>query len=428
MVSDESVGPAVAERETPAGLKGEGIGGPAADATSSTSLRRPGTIPAQALILRRWALQLLGTEPGPSLPLREAAAAVSPEAWDLFLRVERCALALQRLLDATGGWDDLPKSARKMIRGHAAGDLMRALSAKAQLRVFGRLAVERGWGVMVLKGGVSVASGEFLHLGDLDLLVEEAKLGEVESAFVELGYEAQGDATSYHLAPRAVEHAIEIEVHRSIDDGSGFESFRDAALPIEGEPGILRMGGADHLRLLLRHSSGNHPERAGRIRELLLLGHALRTASPGEIAEVEAGLAGEPNGERMRAILDLARAFEAREFESDPFGAMVFRAYILFHHFLWLGKGRFGILVLASATRFVGSGRGGWREVYTRLLESPMRTFSRYTALDRLDRIARPVADLGRRLVGLLTFGAVSAITLSVDVVARATRPRRLPG
>lgn len=392
--------------------------------TGGREPRRPGTIPAQALYLRRWALQLLGAEAGPSPALRELAARSEPAAWDLFLRVERCALALQRRLDATGGWTDLPKAASKLIRGYAAGELMRALSAKAQLRTVGRLAAERGWTVMVLKGGVAVAAGDFLHLGDLDILVEADRIGEVEAALAGLGFEAQGDATSYHLAPQVIANAIEIEVHRSLQDGSGLDEFSAAALPLEGEPTLWRQGGADHLLFLIHHSTNHHAERAGRIRELLLIGHALRTASPAEIAEVEAGLAAEARGETMRAVLDVARALNGRSYTSDPFEPLVLRVYILFNHFLGLSESRFGLQILARAAQLVASGFGAWRAVYAKIRASPMRTISQHAALAWLDRRARPLAELGRRLLGWLSFGAVLAIALAVDVAARLTSPR----
>lgn len=395
-------------------------GGPAAG-----GYRLPRTVPAQAVVIRRWALCLLGSDAGPSPALHAAALGCAPAAWDLFLRVERCSIALQRHLDAGGGWAGLPEPVARLIRGHAAHELMRSLSAKAQLKQIGRVAAERGWMVLVLKGGAAVADGEFIHLGDLDILVEAERIGEVEAAFAELGYAPQGDATSYHLAPQVQANAIEIEVHRALADGSDLSTFRAAALPVAGEPGLWRLGGADHLRLLLRHSTGNHPERAGRIRELLLLGHALRTASAAEIAEVEAGLAVEPRGETMRAVLVLARALYNQNVTDDPFESLALRVYVLFHHLLWLGEGRYGLQLLARTALLVALGYGSWRVVWDKISSSPMRTVSRHAVLGWLDRRARPLAGLGRRLLALLSFGAVLTGTVVVDAVARLTAPRR---
>jgi len=388
---------------------------------------RPRTIPAQALLVRRWALQLLGTTTGPSAALRAAAFRCDPAAWDLFLRIERCAIALQRRLEAGDGWGELPGAVQSLIRSYAGDELMRALSAKAQLRQLSRIAAREGWMVLVLKGGAAVATGEFIHLGDLDILVEDERIGEVEAALAGLGYVAQGDATSYHLAPQVQANAIEIEVHRALPDGSGLADFRAAARPIEGEPGLWRQGGADHIRLLLRHATGSHPERAGRLRELLLLGHALRTATPDEIAEVEAGLAAEPRGETMRAIIGLARALNDRSYAADPFEPLALRVYILFYRFLRLGDGRFGLQLLVRAAQLLANGFGAWRAVYAKIASSPMRTVSRHTVLDWLDRRARPLAALGRRLLASLSFGAVLACAVVVDATARLTAPRRTP-
>lgn len=394
--------------------------------TRSGKATRSGTVPAQALLLRGWALHLLGTAAGPSPALWAAATRCEPAGWDLFLKIEHCAVALQRRLDADGGWHLLPKPASKLIRSYAVGELFRALSARAQLRTVARLAEQHGWTVMVLKGGVAVAAGELLHLGDLDILVEADRIEEVEAALGRLGFEAQGDATSYHLAPQVMPNALEIEVHRSLSDGTSVDDYRAAAVPLEGEQALWQLGGADHLRFLLRHSTGSHAERTGRLRELLLLGHALRTAHPAEITEVEVGLAAEPRGNTMRAVLDLARALNEQDYTSDPFEPLVLRVYILFHRFLWLSEGRFGLQLLARMTQLVSSGSGAWRAVFAKIRASPMRTISQHPLLSGLDRRARPLADLARHLLGLLSFGAVVACAIVVDITARLTPRHRV--
>lgn len=199
---------------------------------------RSGHIPAEALVLRSWALHLLGTRSGPPESLWQAAARCGLPSWHLFLRLESCALALQSRLDASGSWPRLPAEIAALIRNHALGELRRVLSARAQIKGVAQLAADRGWQAMVLKGGVAVAAGELIDLGDVDVLVAADRVHDFAAALGEVGYEQHGidTETMHHLAARITPNGLRIEVHRSLKGGAELDAFLPAAIPLAGEP------------------------------------------------------------------------------------------------------------------------------------------------------------------------------------------------
>jgi hypothetical protein len=389
--------------------------------------QRSGSPAAGAIRLRGWALQLLGTRDGPTERVWEDAARREPRSWDLFLRLERCALAVQTRLDRDGGWDRLPDATTQLIRTLATHELQRVLSARAQVRTVGRLTAEHGWRVLVLKGGAAAAAGELVDLGDLDILVDPGQIGEVTAALDRLGFERQGldHAAPHHLAARVMPNARHIEVHHTLKGGAGLEAFLDAAIPLEGEPRLLRQGPADHLRYLLLHSTIQHPERTGRIRDLLLIGHALRSASPAEIATVEGELArGElvdrEAGAVALAVLRLARELEDRTFQGyDPQHGIALRVYTLFRRRWWFSGSRSGMQILVYASRILARGWHFWRDSYRHLRALRMNTITASPIFARLERRASILADAARQLLRLLTFTAATTYALIAEVEAR---------
>lgn len=377
--------------------------------------------PVQALLLRRWALHLLGSAAGPSADLWEGAARCGSRGWELFLAHECCALALQSRLERLGAWDRLPEHAATLIRERATPELQRVLSARAQLRLVGRLAASNDWRVIVLKGGVAAAGGEFIELGDVDILVAPELAMDVAAALEQAGFERSGheEASPYHLAGRVTPNALPIEVHHTLEDGGQLSSLFGSATEMPGEPTLWRQGAVDHLCHLLHHSTIRHPERIGRIRDLLLLGHALRTSTPAEIAAVEAEIAEHEAGATLIDLLRLARQFEAGEFSSDPFGAAVMRTILLMRRRWWLAESRGGMTFLTYAAWIVVRGRRHWWGAYRHLRVRPLPTISSTRVLARLERRSHLLADAARQGLRVLAFGIATTYALIVEAEAR---------
>src|SRR4029077_4275685 len=93
---------------------------------------------ADALRLRAWAIRVLSV--GWAAP-----PDVNSEEWRLFLRAERCAVALSTRTEG---------EAPPLLHALATIELQRILSARAQIEQLGRLAAEVGERIVVLKGAV----------------------------------------------------------------------------------------------------------------------------------------------------------------------------------------------------------------------------------------------------------------------------------
>src|SRR5690242_12331857 len=92
----------------------------------------------EALRLRTWAIQVLsaGWQPPPDVPV---------DTWKLFLKAERCAVALSTRVEG-----DAPP----ILHAVATVELQRILSARAQLEELGHRVQALGERVIVLKGGL----------------------------------------------------------------------------------------------------------------------------------------------------------------------------------------------------------------------------------------------------------------------------------
>lgn len=251
-----------------------------------------------ALRLRRWALRLLLDADGGAPP------SASPAAWLRLLRTEGCAAPLATRLRSTGR--PLPSDVEAVLRERETVEVQRVLSARGQLRRIAALAGAHGWPAMVLKGGVEVASGTVLDLADVDVLLHPAAAEALSAALGERGLRAVGRRASHRIEQRVEEDAVQVEIHTGVP-GFGTAPWRRAA-PLEAEPRLLRMHPADHLHYLVVHAATQHPERRGRIRDLLLIRAAARRAT------ADAALR-ERLTDAERTTLDLALGDGSR----DPF-------------------------------------------------------------------------------------------------------------
>ena len=406
--------------------------------------RPPRGVATEALVLREWALRLLGDQAGPPDALWEAVARCEPLSWAVFLRLECCSLVLQTRLDALGAWPRLSTGAASILRRNAMSELRRILSARAQIKTIARLAAEHGWTVIVLKGGAAVAEGELLDLNDVDILVAPDHAASVAAALDALGFKPEGvDADErHHLAERSMSNALMVEVHRAIKVGGGLADFLPAAVPLRSEPPLLAMGPADNVRYLLRHATEQHPERIGRLRDLLLIAHALRACSPEQIESMERELAERADvtaAAMLRMALRLAgRAPEASAQETrepartepaDPFARIVLRRFVLFHRTgRYTTRGPVGQRILTLAMDLAAHWPREWwgrHRAYRRILKGSV---SLHGPLAWIERRALPIGTAARYLARDIVFMAAAALALACNVEAHWIEARTRRG
>ncbi len=283
---------------------------------------------AQALRLRRWALDVAaGVAAGPP-------PAASAAAWRCLLAAERCAAPLRNRLAARG--IPLPADAAAALDERATRELKRFLSVSAQLRLAGTLLRELGMVGVALKGGAAAADGgEPLDVVDLDLLVPAERAAEFAAALERRGghrpLKADPDGTAtgkWEMAGRVAPGGVLVEVHFGVPHlGPGVDPW--ARVRPSAVAGVHRLGAADHLWHLLVHSTVHHVERRGQLRELLLLADALRGASADDERTVEARAAAHRAGDAMAASLGMARALVQGSAPPDPFAGVAAARYAL---------------------------------------------------------------------------------------------------
>ncbi|HEY0026018.1 MAG TPA: nucleotidyltransferase family protein [Longimicrobium sp.] len=283
--------------------------------------------PSDALRLRAWSLPLLsGAPPGPPPP-------VSPDTWDLFLRGERCAIALRAAVVARGHSGDVPAAAARVLEARATRELQRALAARAEILRIGSLLAGRGGHGIVLKGGAAALSGTVLDVQDVDLLVPAGAARELAGCLAAAGYRAaeadpwEGATEAFHLAPRAARGGLAVEVHVRIPYVDEVEPWRDPRP--SGVPGIALLPPEDHAWHVLVHAVEHHAERRGCLRDLLLLRAALAACGAGQTALVHERASRHPASAALLAMLDMAGALLAGTPPGDPFRGQAALRYLL---------------------------------------------------------------------------------------------------
>lgn len=249
-----------------------------------------------ALHLRGWALQVLSSAGSPPPP-----PPVSPAGWGLFLRVERCALALA----ARGAAPGDPAGGRA-IRARAADESRSVLAARAELRRLGQAARGPGLPLVVLKGAAPLLyGGRQVPMLDVDVLGTPAAARALAEALDRSGFQGQGRAASHRLAVRAQEAGLPVEIHTT---APGLPpAALDRAVPVPGSP-LRVLHPADHLLHVLVHSAVHHPDRRGRLRDLLLAADAVARCTPGDLGAVRAAVALEAQAGPVAAQVELASA------------------------------------------------------------------------------------------------------------------------
>jgi hypothetical protein len=255
----------------------------------------------------------------------------SADGWRLFLRVERCAYPLNQYFKETGFQTLLPGEFRDILRAEADWEWQRISSARRQLQAIAAWALENDCRPIVLKGGLGVANNTLLDLNDLDILLPISEGRRFFSALIEDGYHPSGGAGRYTFNQLWRDGALAVEIHHGIHEGLVYPDgkFWPGAGEIPACPGLWCLAPADHLWHVLIHNVGKHPERRGRIRDLLLLRSAIEACSPGDIATVKR----KSSSHELSRELDMTLACALRSSNDpaidDPLEELALVAYLL---------------------------------------------------------------------------------------------------
>jgi hypothetical protein len=356
----------------------------------------------EALALRAWAADLLLNANGRTVPR------VSEASWKYFCVMEFCAAPLQKVVPS-----------EVMLAECARAEIQRAASVRASLQQLALLARQHGFKIIVLKGGVTVASGRDVHVEDLDVLCNSADARRLAES---LGAHSKGDEW---VAPAAVSR---IEIHDRIEQLTVDDRLFDRAIPLAAVPGLWQLQPTDHLWHLLLHSVAQHVDRAGRLRDLLVLRAALESAAPADVSEVAARAARHERSNSMLAVLAVARG-QWRELPHNVEDS-VRRRYFLVAMYGWVGRFGVGTSLLTHAVNFTAR---PWMPAVRFVFKRPKlpsaapgmhRLYSLAPHLDNvLRQSARPFVLVLSALMALTAFAVERLYSRRVAVQLPATTP-----
>jgi hypothetical protein len=374
----------------------------------------------EALRLRAWALELLGGGAAGDAPEADAAA------WSVFLRVEACAAPVRNALRAAGvragaGEGELDKAATR--------ESQRILSARAQVASIDRLAAKEGWRIAVLKGGVALQDAQPLDVGDLDLLVAPGDAPALLQALHGAGFAAHGEdhaapgPRDHHYAPRYTPGSVPVEVHFRIGEMDPEHDLLSAAVPLERSRALLRLAPADHLRHLLLHTVAHHPQRRGRLRDLLLIGAAARAlGGPGTDAAL-ASLAANPFAAQLGETLGAARALAEGRTPEDLWRRASGAGYAASAS-AWIARLPRGRQDELSICLFAALGCAEDRRRAWARLWAPAATSSELPALAWLEGRSAAAGGAVRRAMRAARYAAAAAAALPLVRAAREAERR----
>jgi hypothetical protein len=357
-----------------------------------------------ALRLRTWAIRVLsaGWTAPPDVELG---------AWKLFLKAERCAIAL-----STRAEGDAPP----LLHAAATVELQRILSARAQLEELGRQVAGLGERVVALKGGLmALGNSAGIDLMDIDVLVEPASAPRIAALLDARGYLVQGRDSPAHLSQRRQPYAVHIEVHHTLVELSAAEVLKTAE-PLAGHPGLWKPAAADQVWHALLHTACTHPFRRGALRDLILIGWADAACDAGAQGKLEERVRADPQREPL--LRELLRM--AREIRDDRAPVDLFRQEAAAHYLLSPRPARFGEAGLRPhVTRSVFSmldGEEARRDYWYAVWEGRSET-SPWRVLAGMERAWPLGGRVARRLLRIARLPVVEGLALAI-----ARRARRL--
>ncbi|HYK11875.1 MAG TPA: nucleotidyltransferase family protein [Gemmatimonadales bacterium] len=356
-----------------------------------------------ALRLRTWAIQVLSTgwTPPPD---------VDSKAWKLFLRAERCAVALSTRTEG---------HAPPLLHAAATIELQRVLSARGQIEQLGRSVSEIGERVVVLKGGVmAMGATVALDLVDVDVLAQPDAAPKIAGVLDSHGYVSQGGGASAHLSQRRQPYAVHIEVHHSLSELPAKDVWARAE-PVAGRPGLWRPAPEDQLWHALLHSTYSHPFRRGALRDLLLIGWADASCGEDERAEIEKRLRSDPDREALlREVLRMAREVRDDRAPIDPFRQEAAAHYLLSRRPALFGESGLRPHIVRSAYAMIDGEKA--REGYWKSVVKGWSETSPWGWLASLERAWPFAGRMLRRVLRVVRLPVVEAMAYWVLVRARS--------
>jgi len=379
----------------------------------------PSTDPRTVARIRAAVLSLFAP-PGADVDLAwRAVDSASATEWELFFRAERCAVAMQEQLRHPSHASlnrTLPPSMRDALARHAVDESRMALSGLAQLHLLASAAQRHGWRIIVLKGGVTIAEGRAISVSDIDILVDLSLQHAVDSWLETAGFRAADSGPSaHHLAPRSSENAIPIEVHATLSQYDDLRGARARAVPIRTMPALLRFAPADHVWHALVHAVAQHPERRGRLRDLIMLSQAIAECDTTELATVRGRIDTHDDRKILHATFAMADAMRRRLPVDDPFAIVSLRKYVFLNHYD--GK---PTNARSRVLRFICHDVSLWRALRDDL-RLPHDGHSASTGLNWLNRHAPWMMKPVRQLLRVVRMGMVARLA-----AANAAETRRL--
>ncbi len=273
--------------------------------------------------LRRFALRHLAGDSVAGKHSRYAIENVSPELWELFLAMERCASPLFASLTATRSLNQLPEQLRPLLASSATLETEMVLRAVREARILGAAALATGENVVLLKGGVAAVMSAIppLHLSDVDVMAKSSTVVALETPLESSGFERAKNNEPHHIHWIAPKGRLDVEIHSTLySDGSPIEpSIWSRVRPVAEIRGLSRLGWADHIIHVLRHSLDQHNDRQVRLRDILLIGWIDSQADESEREFLAANIAELPQSARYSDMLDLARRVRDGRDYHDPF-------------------------------------------------------------------------------------------------------------
>ena len=251
----------------------------------------------QAVQLRHWAWAALNDRPAP-------APQASPRAWRLVLDREACAVALARIRGF-----EIPEP----VRRRAELEAQQILLARAELAAVASAICSAGLEVIPLKGTRALlAPGTTLTLKDVDVLATPGMTAAAEHALAAAGFVAT--SRSYlHVVLSRPGTRTPVELHGTIwpEAVVGAADLWAAAPPADPRTGLRALDPSDHLWLCLVHVVAVHPDRGGRLRDLLVIQAAQAECTTSHLAVVSARMAAHPMAARLGSELEMARGRES---------------------------------------------------------------------------------------------------------------------
>lgn len=316
----------------------------------------------------------------------------------------------------------------EILRDRARTESRRVLAGRGQLGRLREIAGELGIPLVLLKGAVDLVEEESpLALGDLDVLVPAEAACSLHDRLLGEGYGAFSGAGLRHLPALYMPGGIAVEIHVDAG-GDGVDADRALAtsVPIAGFTGLHSLAPAEHMWGVLVHSTVDHFSRRGRLRDLLLIGRAIRRADTAALEDVSERVARHRFREALTCQLGAAVALEPRLGRIlpgfDPLEADPFESDAAAHYLLWELLRPFGLPPSISGFVFdAAAARLGGREE-RRWLWSATSRVPEGSAFPRLAAVERRLGPLRNPLRVGLRRARLAALSAAAVPISREAR------